>query len=1089
MRRKYRAFISHSRADEVWGERLHRTLARYSPPRALIGTEGSDGPVPKRLAPIFRSGDGASSPSEPNVAAAAALEESDYLIVICSPRAAASERVDEDVLTFKRLSRENRIICLIVDGEPNASEIQGKETIECLPSAARFEIDVDGAVTDRRATPIVVDARDGGDAWRAARLTLAARLLGVDDEDLRRGELVRRRWRGAGLAAATAGLIALAGFSAMKEREAQMAELAEASRAAAFRVHAALDRGDEAAAILAVERAFRAVGALDPAAEGATPEGLAALTRVALETRLLADYAAPAGGTVETMRLLPEGALAIVEAGGRTHLMDPGTGEITTVYRPDRLTYTRISEDGDTLWTARLEAEREDEDGSRFTPLLFEEAELATGDVRLATAVKSVPSYGGSAAISPDGSLFAIDLGPGSGDETVVAAFRREAQELAGVVTIPSDRADIRFVDDDVILAVAPAASNGSGLGVFLWRIGEGAPQVLRDPAAPLACAPGGAPKLDARPHLSIAPFGREAALYIGDGEGGCFQRWSLPGGEAAPTLRVEAGGDWGEVLAANKTYVYGAGSDDAGGPPRRISPAAPERPRLLRGCGAGWLQRLDVIGGRASIFCADGGEEGGAEGGAAALHFGPSGQLRWSGAAHQGELRAIAYDRAAKRLFTVGDDARLRIWDAAPRSAGVAKTETATRLIRGDAGRVLAITEDGVARKLGVDGGPVGPLTALSSGDLATLTALAGDLFAIPIDRASSSGATEDQNSLSIFDAASGEVVASVDGLRSGEGGRPVVSPDRRRFLAPLANGTVALGDGSTGAVIETIRLEDGQTILAAALSEKSYALIAADAGRSGPDTRTMRLFIGAEGAAPSLVGEWEAEAADLALSEDGARALIQLRGTPTAGAEILALNLEDDTQRSLATAERPFAWFGLAPGGGRAHFAPAGEASGADGALLTGPMVVDMATGRATAKLPSMERAGPDPVWSPNGAMVAHPGPPLRIFDAATGAEICPGLSEEAARKIVFSPRATRIAVQRPWSDGGEGVEIYDLAACAPLRRIGAETAFAAPLFIDEDRLWLPLPGEIAEAPLSVDPARALALIRSRAARLGAE
>ncbi|MEL6792425.1 MAG: toll/interleukin-1 receptor domain-containing protein, partial [Pseudomonadota bacterium] len=438
MRRKYRAFISYSHADEVWGERLHRTLERYSPPRRLIGTEGRDGPVPKRLFPIFRDREELPTSSDLGGAIAAALEESDYLIVICSPRSAKSKWVGEEILTYKRLGRSDRILCLIVDGEPNATDIQGKEPIECFPEAIRFDIGDDGELTERRAEPVAADARDGGDGWRNAWMKLAAGLLGVDFDALRQRDRARRRLRGAAWAAAAACLIGAAGFGAMKEREARLAEQREASRAAALRVHAALDRGDEAGAVLALERAFRSVGALDPASEGATPEGLTALTRVALETRLLADYPAPAGEMVETMRLLPEGALAIVENGGRTHLMDPGTGEVTTVYRPDRFTHTRISEDGDTLWTARLEGERQDEDGSWFAPLLFEEAELATGEVRLATAVKSVPNYGGSAAISPDGALFAIDLGPGAGSETVIAAFRREAQELAGVIALPS---------------------------------------------------------------------------------------------------------------------------------------------------------------------------------------------------------------------------------------------------------------------------------------------------------------------------------------------------------------------------------------------------------------------------------------------------------------------------------------------------------------------------------------------------------------------------------------------------------------------------------------------------------------------------
>jgi hypothetical protein len=37
--------------------------------------------------------------------------------VICSPKAAKSRWVNEEILTFKRLGREHRIFCLIIAGE------------------------------------------------------------------------------------------------------------------------------------------------------------------------------------------------------------------------------------------------------------------------------------------------------------------------------------------------------------------------------------------------------------------------------------------------------------------------------------------------------------------------------------------------------------------------------------------------------------------------------------------------------------------------------------------------------------------------------------------------------------------------------------------------------------------------------------------------------------------------------------------------------------------------------------------------------------------------------------------------------------
>ena len=54
---KYRAFISYSHRDSRWASWLHKSLESYRPPKALIGTAGARGPVPKRLAPVFRDRD------------------------------------------------------------------------------------------------------------------------------------------------------------------------------------------------------------------------------------------------------------------------------------------------------------------------------------------------------------------------------------------------------------------------------------------------------------------------------------------------------------------------------------------------------------------------------------------------------------------------------------------------------------------------------------------------------------------------------------------------------------------------------------------------------------------------------------------------------------------------------------------------------------------------------------------------------------------------------------------------------------------------------------------------------------------------
>jgi hypothetical protein len=54
---KYRAFISYSHADEEWARWLHKALETYRVPKRLVGRETGFGPVPERVAPIFRDRD------------------------------------------------------------------------------------------------------------------------------------------------------------------------------------------------------------------------------------------------------------------------------------------------------------------------------------------------------------------------------------------------------------------------------------------------------------------------------------------------------------------------------------------------------------------------------------------------------------------------------------------------------------------------------------------------------------------------------------------------------------------------------------------------------------------------------------------------------------------------------------------------------------------------------------------------------------------------------------------------------------------------------------------------------------------------
>lgn len=185
---RYRAFIAYSHQDDDWAKWLHKVLETYRVPRRLVGTETSIGAIPRRLAPIFR--DRSELPSAPDLERQVdeALRHSANLIVICSPHSAVSHYVEEEVCKFKRLGRSDRIFCLIVGGEPNATDLPGREAEECFAPALRFQFGPDGRPMSAPTAPIAADARPGKDGRKNSKLKLIAGMLDVGFDALKQRE-------------------------------------------------------------------------------------------------------------------------------------------------------------------------------------------------------------------------------------------------------------------------------------------------------------------------------------------------------------------------------------------------------------------------------------------------------------------------------------------------------------------------------------------------------------------------------------------------------------------------------------------------------------------------------------------------------------------------------------------------------------------------------------------------------------------------------------------------------------------------------------------------------------------------------------
>ena len=243
---RYSAFISYSHSDEEWAKWLHKSLETYRLPTRLVGRETEFGPVPQRLAPVFRDRDELATATNLGDILTAALEQSACQLVICSRKSAKSRWVNEEIKTFKRLGKSNRIFALIVDGEPGSSANPATADDECFPPALILRMGADGQLTEEPTEPIAADVRPGKDSKLDGKLKLIAGMLGVGLDELKQREAHRRHRRmmwlvsasvtGMGITSALAGAAWLARNEAERQRVRAEAEAETARQTTRFMV-------------------------------------------------------------------------------------------------------------------------------------------------------------------------------------------------------------------------------------------------------------------------------------------------------------------------------------------------------------------------------------------------------------------------------------------------------------------------------------------------------------------------------------------------------------------------------------------------------------------------------------------------------------------------------------------------------------------------------------------------------------------------------------------------------------------------------------------------------------------------------------
>ena len=185
-KKKYYAFISYKREDEQWAKWLQQKLEHYKLPVNLNGR--SD--LPKEIRPVFKDTSELNPGNLPQQLHSA-LEQSRYLIVICSPRSAKSEWVNRELETFVEMGRTDKIIPFIIEGKPFSKSPEE----ECFPEAIR----------NLPAEQEILGANINEMGRDAAAVKVVSRMFGLKFDELwnryEREQKRRRRFIVAGISA------------------------------------------------------------------------------------------------------------------------------------------------------------------------------------------------------------------------------------------------------------------------------------------------------------------------------------------------------------------------------------------------------------------------------------------------------------------------------------------------------------------------------------------------------------------------------------------------------------------------------------------------------------------------------------------------------------------------------------------------------------------------------------------------------------------------------------------------------------------------------------------------------------------------
>ena len=192
---KYDAFISyrHTELDKYVAENLHKQLEAFRLPKSASKKNKSG---KTRIERVFRDKDELPLTSNLEDPIVQALHNSEWLIVVCSPRLRESLWCRKEIETFIALRGREHVLAVLIEGEPHESfpdELLYKIEKRTLPGGTVEEVKV-------LVEPLAADVRgktkkDMLKAMKTEILRLLATMFGVDFDDLRQRHRERKMRR------------------------------------------------------------------------------------------------------------------------------------------------------------------------------------------------------------------------------------------------------------------------------------------------------------------------------------------------------------------------------------------------------------------------------------------------------------------------------------------------------------------------------------------------------------------------------------------------------------------------------------------------------------------------------------------------------------------------------------------------------------------------------------------------------------------------------------------------------------------------------------------------------------------------------